>query len=139
MWRAPRTTQRGALSVHYLGSSFFCRLPYLLPCKKKKMSSFFLVLAALLRRREELLAASGLQLRLLLAETLSPAAMATLLVAEGDNGGESAATRSPLALWCSEAEALDVATPESFRHHLALIGEIAEAEYEVSQKSDRHV
>ena len=38
---------------------------------------------------------------------------------------------SPLLLWCSEAEALDLATPESFRHHLALIGEIAEAEHEV--------
>lgn len=100
-------------------------------------NSFFLVLAALLRRRDELLAASGLQLRLLLAETLSPAAMAPLLVANerNEDGGESDGKGSPLALWCAEAEALDVATPESFRHHLALIGEIAEAEYEVSQRT----
>ncbi|CAM9620253.1 unnamed protein product, partial [Scytosiphon promiscuus] len=100
-----------------------------------KHFGFFLVLAALLRRRDELLAASGLQLRLLLAETLSPAAMATLLVAEGSDGGDSPGTASPLARWCAEAEALDVATPESFRHHLALIGEIAEAEYEAAVRT----
>lgn len=62
--------------------------------------------------------------------------MATLLVG-GENGGAGAAataktTKSTLVLWCKEAEALDLATPESFRHHLALIGEIAEAEYEVN-------
>lgn len=94
---------------------------------------FFLLLAALLRRREELLLATGPELRLLLAETLSPSAMATLLV-DNENGGAAATaktTNAKLVLWCTEAEALDLATPESFRHHLALIGEIAEAEYEV--------
>ncbi|CBJ33932.1 conserved unknown protein [Ectocarpus siliculosus] len=88
-----------------------------------KHFGFFLLLAALLRRREELLLATGPQLRLLLAETLSPSAMASLLV----DGEES--------LEGEEAEALDLATPESFRHHLALIGEIAEAEHEAAVRA----
>lgn len=52
----------------------------------------------------------------------------------GDGDGESSDSKGklPLVVWCEEAEALDLATPESFRHHLALIGEIAEAEHEVS-------
>lgn len=94
---------------------------------------FFLLLAALLRRREELLVTTGPKLRVLLAETLSPPAMATLLGSENGNAADADnKTNAELALWCQEAEALDLATPESFRHHLALIGEIAEAEYEVS-------
>lgn len=90
-----------------------------------------MLLATLLRRREELLVTTGPQLRVLLAETLSPSNMATLLA--GGNGNADSKANSALELWCQEAEALDLATPESFRHHLALIGEIAEAEYEVSR------
>lgn len=55
--------------------------------------------------------------------------MATLLA--GGNGNADSKASAALELWCKEAEVLDLATPESFRHHLALIGEIAEAEYEV--------
>ncbi len=62
----------------------------------------------------------------------------TLLVEEegeggesGGDGGDGGKAGEALLLWCKEAEALDLATPESFRHHLALIGEIAEAEHEV--------
>lgn len=108
--------------------------------------SFFLLLAALLRRRDNLLQATGPQLRRLLAEILSLEGLASAGFGseenadtgaekvggvcfegeEGDRDGTEA-----LALWCREAEALDLATPESFRHHLALIGEIAEAEHEV--------
>lgn len=92
-----------------------------------------MLLAALLRHREELLAATGPDLRALLSETLAPANMATLLEAKDEErqDGEGPET-SALVLWCKEAEALDLSTPESFRHHLALIGEIAEAEHEVS-------
>ena len=93
-----------------------------------------MLIAALLRRRDELLAATGQHLRLLLAETLSPAKMATVLTCEGGKGDgdkEGMISNYPLVLWCEEAEALDLATPESFRHHLGLIGEIAEAEHEV--------
>ncbi|CAB1096071.1 unnamed protein product [Ectocarpus sp. CCAP 1310/34] len=106
-----------------------------------KHFGFFLLLAALLRRREELLLATGPQLRLLLAETLSPSAMASLLVdgeesLEGEAAAAAATVVAPaLALWCQEAEALDLATPESFRHHLALIGEIAEAEHEAAVRA----
>lgn len=98
---------------------------------------FFLVLAALLPRREDLLAATGPQLRSIMLEVLSPADMATRLVEEEPRGeveGETAgrgARKSTLISWCEEAEALDLSTPESFRHHLALIGEVAEAEHEV--------
>ena len=99
--------------------------------KNKNNRSFFLLLATLLRRREELLVTTGPKLRVLLAEILSPSAMATLL-AGGETKNNKANATAALALWCQEAEALDLATPESFRHHLALIGEIAEAEYEVS-------
>lgn len=104
-----------------------------------------MLLAALLRRREELLLATGPQLRLLLAETLSPSAMASLLVdgeeiLEGEAAAAAATVAGPaLALWCQEAEALDLATPESFRHHLALIGEIAEAEHEVKKWCNQRV
>ncbi|CAM9516153.1 unnamed protein product [Hapterophycus canaliculatus] len=144
--RAPRADGKGLVEPSLLVAahaglgasaplgSLLALWDYLL-VRHDKHFGFFLVLAALLRRREELLAASGLQLRLLLAETLSPASMATLLVAKEGGGGESAAKASPLALWCGEAEALDVATPESFRHHLALIGEIAEAEYEAAVRT----
>lgn len=126
---------------------------YLLPASylsvsaRKTSPRFFLLLATLLRRREELLVATGPQLHLLLAETLSPSAMATRLAGgDGESGhdGNKSKTDAALALslWCQEAEALDLATPESFRHHLALIGEIAEAEYEVSHgtvtSSHRH-
>ena len=90
-----------------------------------------MLIAALLRHRDELLALTGPHLRLLLAEILSPAKMATFLNCEGD-GKEETVSKSPLVLWCEEAEALDLATPESFRHHLGLIGEIAEAEHEVN-------
>ncbi|CAN0563909.1 unnamed protein product, partial [Ectocarpus sp. 12 AP-2014] len=104
-----------------------------------KHFGFFLLLAALLRRREELLLATGPQLRLLLAETLSPSAMASLLV-DGEESLEGEAAEATvvgpaLALWCQEAEALDLATPESFRHHLALIAEIAEAEHEAAVRA----
>lgn len=100
-----------------------------------------MLLGSLLRRREELLAATGPRLRLLLKETLSPAHMATLLGAEDgakaeedkeEEKREGLGENLALSLWCEEAEALDLSTPESFRHHLALIGEIAEAEHEVS-------
>lgn len=83
------------------------------------------------------MAASGPQLRAALGEALSPADMA-LRLGSSPQGSESGEDKKGMAaplsllLWCSEAEALDLATPESFRHHLGLIGEIAEAEYEVS-------
>lgn len=97
------------------------------------------MLAALLPRREDLLAATGPQLRAVLLETLSPADMATRLKQEepreGAEGGAEGAKKSALVLWCEEAEALDLSTPESFRHHLALIGEVAEAEHEVRREA----
>lgn len=92
---------------------------------------FFLLLATLLRRREELLAATGPQVRTILSDTLSPANMAKRLDGEDNIVGENGSKTSALVLWCKEAESLDLTTPESFRHHLALIGEIAEAEHEV--------
>lgn len=83
------------------------------------------------------MAASGPQLRSALGEALSPADMALRLGSSPQSveSGEDQIRMGPpqsLLLWCSEAESLDLATPESFRHHLGLIGEIAEAEYEVS-------
>eukprot|EP00752_Nemacystus_decipiens_P001235 g1234.t1 len=111
--------------------------------RQDKHFGFFLLLATLLRRREELLVTTGPQLRVLLAETLSPSAMAILLGAPQTGGDGNAADKSDgkskasatLELWCQEAEALDLATPESFRHHLGLIGEIAEAEYEAAVRA----
>lgn len=93
-----------------------------------------MLIAALSPRREDLLSASGQQLRVILAETLYPANIAARLVGQDGNSGEGGegAKKSALVSWCMEAETLDLSTPESFRHHLALIGEIAEAEHEVS-------
>lgn len=127
-----------------------------------------MLVAALLRRRDELLAASGSQLRRLLAEVLSPEGLASAGLQSdekdadadsgdvgidnqakddgsaggvdeaGDDGDASAngtcgKVGSTLTSWCMEAESFDLATPESFRQHLSLVGEIAEAEHEVSR------
>lgn len=130
---------------HVVFSPHHCCPPLL------SLHSFFLLLAAILRRRHDLLAVSGTPLRRLLSAILSPEGIARAglqgkraetaemdnddggAVADDDHGkeGSSDGERSALMLWCKEAEALDLNTPESFRHHLALIWEIAEAEHEV--------
>ncbi|CAM9643606.1 unnamed protein product, partial [Phaeothamnion confervicola] len=90
--------------------------------RRDRHFGYFLLLALLLRRRDELLQLQGEALRDALANALSGAgAVVASSVLSGDSGS--------VHQWCFEAEALDRATPESFRLHLGLIAETAELEH----------
>lgn len=91
-----------------------------------KLFGYFLLLVLLKRSEKELLKLQGKELKDLLEDVLS-GSKALNVDAAGDSNTNIIES---VHKWCLEGEALDLATPESFRHQVRLIGELALEEHE---------